>query len=555
MDMIQKPTIDEVYRILNTRPGGLLPEEVKKRSGSAGEKPDTLLRLLFWVKKVTRQFTHFFALLLWAAAALCFFVERFQPGEGMLTLGWAILLVILINGAFSFIQEFRAEKATQALKNLLPLRATVMREGSLQEIPVERLVEGDIVLLAEGDRIPADIRLVEAYNLSVNNAVLTGESDVLLRSAEPDPADTIFDAGNIVFSGTLVLSGRGRGAVFAAGSGSQFGQVARLTAAVKKTLSPLEQEIARTSRTITVIAVSVGAVFFALGLFTTGRPLWDNLLFAIGILVALVPEGLLPTVTLTLAAGSQRMARRNALVKELNSIETLGCTTVICADKTGTITENNMSVRQIWMPEESEPVRDRAYLVMGLANSLPFPAAEGEMTGDPMEVALIRSAAEYFAGFGGPPAASRLLEFGFSPERKRITIVYELAGGDGLFAAAKGAPETVLPLCRLTNDELAQINKTAAGMAGQAMRVIALACRTKGGSGGSESGLDRTEAAWEKDMQFLGLAGLVDPVRPDVPEAMAMCRAAGIRVMMITGDAAATARCRRPSRRHRALGP
>lgn len=535
MREIQALPVEQVYERLQTRPDGLNPGEVKERHTPAGEKADALGDIKGWVKKVAKQFTHFFALMLWMAAGLCFFVERFQPGEGMLTLGWTIILVIFINGAFSFTQEFRAEKAAQALKNLLPQRTKVIRAGKESDVLVDDLVEGDVVIVQEGDRVPADIRLVEANGFQVNNATLTGESDVLTRTAGPSRAESVFEADNIAFSGTLALAGRAVGVVFATGSRSQFGRVARLTTGVKKGMSPLEHEIIRVSKTLTVIALALGSVFFVLGLLT-GRSVWENLLFAIGILVAVVPEGLLPTVTLTLAVGSLRMAKRNALVKELNSIETLGCTTVICTDKTGTITENKMKVERVWLPEENQSRWDAAYLVMGLSNTLLFPGESGEGAGDPMEVAFIRAAGEYLDGAGLMPQTQRLDEYGFTPERKRMTVVYKIGGREGSMAATKGAPETVLPLCKLEPEVKERVEKAALEMAGQAMRVLALAYK---------EGDDRERkgaAFWESEMTFAGLVGLTDPIRPDVPEAVATCRTAGIRVMMITGDAAATAR-------------
>ncbi len=534
MDTIQRLAVEEVYLSLKTHPGGLAPEEAEKRQSAVKEKPDAFKLLLAWTGRVTKQFTNFFALLLWAAAALCFLIERFQPGENMLTLGWTIILVIFINGTFSFVQEYRAEKATLALKNLLPPKTKVLRSGEMAEVLVDFLVEGDIVFLQEGDMVPADIRLVETNDLKVSNATLTGESDVLTRTALPSSAGSLFEADNIVFSGTMVLAGRGKGVVFATGMKSQFGRVSLLTTEIKRSLSPLEQEIARVSRTISLIALIIGSVFFALGLLM-GKSVWENLLFAIGILVALVPEGLLPTVTLTLAAGSQRMAKRNALVKKLNSIETLGCTTVICTDKTGTITENNMRVEEVWLLEDSEEISDKAYMVMGLANSMPFSLSDEERTGDPMELALVQSAAEYYRNkAGGFPGVSRLGEFGFTPERKRLTAIYSVDGREGQFAVTKGALEVIPPLCNLSGEETERIEKAAAEMAGQAMRVIALAVK-------NDQVVREDEAAWEKDMTFLGLVGLADPIRMDVPEAVEMCHNAGIRVMMITGDMPATA--------------
>jgi sodium/potassium-transporting ATPase subunit alpha len=534
MDTIQKLAVEEVYLSQKTHPNGLNPEEVGKRLSAVSKKADMFKLLLASAGRVSKQFTHFFALVLWAAAALCFLAEYFQPGENMITLGWAIIIIILINGTFSFIQEYRAEKATQALKSLLPLKAKVLRSGEATEVPVDFLVEGDIVNLQEGDMVPADIRLVETHDLKVSNATLTGESDVLTRTALPSAAATLFEADNIVFSGTLVLAGRGRGVVFAAGSKSQFGQVSLLTTGIRRTMSPLEQEIEKGSRTISLIALGIGAVFFILGLLM-GRTVWQNMLFAIGTIVALVPEGMMPTVTLTLAAGSQRMAKRNALVKKLNAIETLGCTTVICTDKTGTITENKMRVEKVWFLNDSEEIREKAYMAMALANSIPFSLSEEDWTGDPMELALVRAAAEHYKNKAGSfPDAVRHEEFVFTPERKRMTVIYGLDEEGCMLAVTKGAVEVIPPLCNLAGEDISRVEKAAAEMAGQAMRVMALAVKT-----GGESCAD--VAAWEEDMTFLGLVGLDDPIRQDVPESVKLCHDAGIRVMMITGDMPATA--------------
>lgn len=534
MDTIQKLEIEEVYLSQKTHPQGLTPEEVGKRLSAVRKKTGIFEILLARAGSISKQFTHFFALVLWAAAALCFIAEYFQPGENMITLGWAIVAIIFINGTFSFVQEYRAEKATQALKSLLPLKAKVLRSGETTEVLVDFLVEGDIVYLQEGDIVPADIRLVETHELKVSNATLTGESDVLTRTALPSAAVTLFEADNIVFSGTLVLAGRGQGVVFAAGSKSQFGRVSLLTTEVKRTLSPLEQEIEKGSKIISLIALSIGAFFFIIGMLI-GQPIWENMLFAIGTIVALVPEGLMPTVTLTLAAGSQRMATRNALVKKLNAIETLGCTTVICTDKTGTITENNMRVEKVWLLNDNEELREKAYTVMGLANSIQFSMTEEDRAGDPMELALVRAAAEYYKNKAGSiPGATRIEEFGFTPERKRMTVVYNLSEGGGQLAVTKGAMEVMPTLCRLTGEQIKHIEEAAAEIAGQAMRVMALAVKT-GVEGGADAG------AWEDDMTFLGLVGLDDPIRSDVPEAVELCHNAGIRVMMITGDMPATA--------------
>ncbi len=239
-----------------------------------------------------------------------------------MSLGLAILAVIFINAAFTFIQEYRAEKAVEALKALLPFQVKVLREGRQLQIPARDVVPGDLFLLEAGDKVPADGRLVEANRLSVNNAPLTGESDLKSGTAEPFTGDYL-DSPNLVFAGTLTVNGSGLAVALATGMATEFGKIAHLTGSVKDDFSPLQREIQRVTRIVAIIAVTLGLSFFALG-FLIGRGFWTNFLFAIGIIIANVPEGLLPTVTLSLAMGSQRMAKRQALIKNLNSVETLG---------------------------------------------------------------------------------------------------------------------------------------------------------------------------------------------------------------------------------------
>jgi P-type E1-E2 ATPase len=276
---------------------------------------------------------------------MAFVGEALSPGEGMFNLGIALVAVVLINGSFTFYQEFRAEKAIEALQRMLAFNAVVIREGVEREVPAPDLVPGDLLKLRRGTGA-ADARLVESYELKVINAVLTGESDPLRRNAEPTDHD-LLSAENIVFSGTTVVSGSAKAVIFATGSATEFGRIADLTAEIHETLTPLQKEIAKFIKIISTIAILLGAIFFCTGLLI-GNSFWAAFIFAIGIIVANVPEGLLPTVTLTLSIGSQRMARRNALIKSLNSVETLGSTTVICTDKTGTLTQNQMTVRELY---------------------------------------------------------------------------------------------------------------------------------------------------------------------------------------------------------------
>ena len=325
----------------------LIPGPGRRRGGAAltefGPNELSPSRRISLRGKLLRQFTHFLALLLWIAALLAYLAAYLQPGEGMETLAHAIVAVIIINALFSFFQEYKAERASAALHRLLPDRVNVRRGAEMKEVHAREVVLGDLILVGEGDRIPADARLVEATFLKVDNAPLTGESEPQMRVPDADEAHALFEARNIVFAGTTVFSGSGRAVVFATGDATEFGKVARLTQEVPLHLSPLQLEIRRVTRIVTAL-VAMGLSFFFLG-HVIGRTFWENFIFAIGILVANVPEGLLPTVTLALSMASQRMARRNALVKDLPAVEALGSTTVICTDKTGTLTQNRMAVR------------------------------------------------------------------------------------------------------------------------------------------------------------------------------------------------------------------
>ena len=341
---INELTREDVFRTLVTSSQGLSGEEAGRRLAEFGPNAIQAARRRPLPLRFLGQFTHFLAVLLWIAAALSFLSEYFQPGEGMLTLGLAIVGVIVINAVFTFIQEYRAEKALEALKKLLPFTVTVRRGGRECEMPAEDVVPGDIVLIAEGDKVPADLRLVEANELRANNASLTGESEPVPRDTKPVPGDPI-NSPNIAFAGTTVVNGNGMGVVYATGMRTEFGRIAQLTGTVTPGLSPLQKEIIKATRLVAAIAGVVGLFFFALG-FIIGRSFWDNFIFAVGITVALIPEGMLPTVTLALAMGSQRMAKRNALIKTLTSVETLGSVSVICTDKTGTLTQNRMEVKE-----------------------------------------------------------------------------------------------------------------------------------------------------------------------------------------------------------------
>jgi calcium-translocating P-type ATPase len=546
---IQHLNADEALASLHSGPAGLSSNEAGRRLWEFGpnrvesvQTPPALLRLL-------KAFTHFFALLLWAAAALAFLAEGQDPGSGMATLGWAVVGVILVNGLFSAWQEHRAERAMAALQKLLPHQVKVLRDGKVRQAPVEELVPGDVLFLDGGDDVPADCRQLEAFGVRVNNATVTGEAVPQARDARPCTEDELLHSRNILLAGTSLVSGQARALVIATGLHTEFGRIAHLTQGAGEAVSPLQREIGRLSRLIALLALALGAVFFLIGR-VLGLTFWQNFLFAIGILVANVPEGLLPTVTLALAMASQRMARKNALIRHLPSVETLGAATVICTDKTGTLTQNRMAVRKLFL---SGQVHDPGERPGGLAEahrpffealSLCHTLKEGEQAGqrtalgDPLEIALVGLARAYLVQ---PAPYPRLDEVPFDSDRRRLSTVHRCPGG--LMLYTKGALEALLPLCSraragageepLTPERQQDFLRAQDALAAEGLRVLAVAYRAV------PEGYDREHL--EEGLTLAGLVGLEDPPRPEVPAAVARCREAGIRVIMVTGDHPRTA--------------
>jgi Ca2+-transporting ATPase len=476
------------------------------------------------------------ALLLWVGAVLALVA-------GMSELSVAIVVVILVNAVFSYMQQHRAEEAVAALRKLLPLRVRVRRDGEATEIASEEVVPGDVLLLAPGDRVAADAELLTADDLRLDESSLTGES----TPVAPD---------GHVFAGTYVTAGAAEARVTATGMGTRFGRIAALAQETRPDRSPLERELDHLTRLVAVLAVAIGALFFVVATLA-GMGLTSRFVFAIGVTVALVPEGLLPTVTLSLALATQRMAKCNALVRRLSSVETLGETTVICTDKTGTLTENQMTVQRVWSPVGEFAVEGAGYEPFGRFRSEgavvdPAPLAEllragllsndarlihGQdgwaVIGDPTEAALI-----VLAEKGGlrheqeAARAPRLFELPFSSERKRMTTVH-LVGRERV-AYVKGAAEVILPRTTLSQEARDEVSAAEAVMETDALRVLALARRVL------PEAADDAEAI-EQQLEFLGLVGMLDPPRPEVPDAVSRCRTAGIRIVMVTGDSGRTA--------------
>jgi potassium/sodium efflux P-type ATPase len=567
---VHKLPIHEVFRALVTTPRGLSPAEAEERLLRHGRNSIRAVRRKPLYLKFLANFTHLMAILLWTGGAMAFIGRMPQ-------LGWAIWAVIVINAVFSFCQEYRAEKAMEALRRLLPAQARVLRDGVECRIQADELVPGDVMLLGEGDLVSADGRLVEEAELRVDQSTLSGESHPPRKTADAVLQEGLSrtEFSNLVFAGTSVAAGTGKAVVFATGMGTEFGKIAHLTMGMEEDLSPLQREINRMTRIVTALAVGIGVVFFCLSVAVVHRPLNAGFIFAVGMVVAFVPEGLLPTVTLALAMGVQRMARRNALIKRLSSVETLGCCTVICTDKTGTLTQNEMTVREVWVAEhrlsvtgigyapdgeifeEGRPVGapltgdlDRLLVAGGLCNdSRLIPPDEKTGTwmvlGDPTEAALRVAARKGGVDLEVEDARlPRLRELPFESQRKRMTTIH----GDGAnrVAFVKGAPREVIALCRqlrlaggtvpLTPELKDSVLAVNDAYARKGLRVLAVAERTLSGETG-----EYASASIERDLTLLGLVAMMDPPRHEVAEAVEKCRRAGIRVIMITGDYGLTA--------------
>ncbi|MEU2348492.1 cation-transporting P-type ATPase [Modestobacter sp. NPDC049651] len=506
--------------------GGLSTAEAARRRVPGGnrlpvERPPSPVRLL------AAQLVHFFALLLWGAAVLAVV-------GGMPQLGIAIAAVVVLNGVFAFVQEYRADRAAEALRDLVPHRVTVVRDGQRQQVDAVDLVTGDLVVLEAGDRIAADLHLLDVHGLRVDESLLTGESQPV--DAEP---------GRSVYAGCFVTEGEATAAVTAVGGDTRLAGIATMTRTVERAKTPLSRELDRVVRAISLLAVGLGAVCFGAGLLL-GMPARDGFLFAVGVTVALVPEGLLPTVTLSLARSAQQLAHQHALVRRLESVETLGSTTFICTDKTGTLTQNRMAVVAVWTPAGTVAVHGSGYEPTGRVTG-PGPAVEASRelarvavlcstgrvrrtgegwtaVGDPMEAAL-----HALAGRAGVPDAQLAVptgrRFPFDPRRRRMSVV---AGG---VLCVKGAPDTVLPRCAAAPGAREEAERLAA----DGLRVLAVAERPA-----PPADVPDADTA-ERELRLLGLVALQDPPRDGVAEAIAECRRAGIAVAMVTGDAGATA--------------
>jgi Ca2+-transporting ATPase len=567
--------VADVYHALETSTEGLLLSEVETRRSLYGSNLlSQPVRQPAW-KKLVVHFTHPMALLLWGAGLLAFIAQ--QPG-----LGFVIWFVVLINSLFSFWREFRAEQTISALHQLLPAYARLIRESGEVSIPASEVVPGDVLVLAEGDNIPADARVVEEYGLRTNNSTLTGEAVPARKSADASLREGIseLERPNLIFAGTSVVSGTGKAVVYATGMLTQFGRIARLTQQVKEEPSPLSRELVKITRTLALLALSLGAIVFSVGISNLGLSPFSAFILGVATVVATLPEGLPAIVTLSLAASAQRLASMGVLVKKLSTIETLGNVSIIATDKSGTLTQNQMTVREIWVAGQRFSVSGVGYEPVGefsplAANSLLTAAALSNNSrilppsrekpnwsclGDQTEAALKVTA--FKAGLDEQDLNARyprVHELPFDARRKRMSTIHRenLNGGRGdtkEIAFIKGAPREVLQLCSsilingetipLDNTRREEILKTNDDYSRSALRVLALAqhelpARSGGRdiSSGPYYALDRVE----RDLTFLGLMAMMDPPRPEVARAVKTLSQTGIRIVMITGDYGLTA--------------
>ena len=554
-------TVEKTLERLASGPRGLTEDEATKRLQTYGPNELQARSHISPWSILLEQFKNVLIVILLLATALSAFL-----GHGVEAI--AITVIVLFAVILGFIQEYRAERAIEALREMAAPNATVIRDGREQRIPARDLVPGDLVLLATGDKVPADARLTEAINLQTVEAPLTGESAPVEKHSTALPEEQLpaADQRNMTFAGTAVTYGRGRALIVATGMATEFGKIARMLQDVDTAKTPLQKNLDRIGKSLARAAFAVVFVIVILGLFR-GQPFVEMLIFGVALAVAVVPEALPAVVTISLALGVKRMVRRNALIRRLPAVETLGSTSVICSDKTGTLTKDEMTVRRLYVDGHMIEVSgtgyepNGAFSMNGAGASISTPvsmllraaalasdarveqkngAGTWEVKGDPTEGALVVVAAK--AGLNKvdlDSQFSRVSEIPFTAETKRMTTLHETP--EGIVAYSKGAPEVIVQSCTwqltdagakpLDDARRADVLECARQMAGEALRVLAVAYKPRA-----------VVADAENEMTLLGLAGMIDPPRPEAKSAVRRCEEAGIKVIMITGDHPLTAK-------------
>jgi len=562
-------SLSEIEVTLQTdKLNGLSQEQIQRRQQEFGPNSISETGGTTWLTVLGRQFVDVLIWILIGAAVISFAI-------GETTDAITIMAIVVLNGILGFIQEWKAEQALQALRKMLSPTCRVIRQGDAVTVAAADLVPGDIVLLETGDRIPADLRLVEATNLRVDESALTGESGSVTKgTAAVEASADLAEQSSMSWMGTAVTNGRGLGAVTATGAGTQFGRIASLTNEIVTDRTPLQRKLGTLGRQLGVWAIAVSVLVVLAGL-AKGKPLVEMFMTGISLAVAVVPEGLPAVVTITLALGIRAMVKRKALLRRLQAAEALGSATVICTDKTGTLTQNQMTVQKIWLPTSAGDSSGQIIDVTGVGydpaghfehdgNVVDYrnhsellalletgqacnhavvvrDKAQWKESGEPTEAALVVAA--YKAWLDADSEKHPVEEFSFSSDRKRMTIVMQ--SGDDLTAHVKGAPEVILSRCTsvgigelrqaLTETLTQQIADACDDMADHGLRTLAIARRQLN----ADIPLDVDSV--EQELNLLGIVGIIDPPRPEVPQAVRRAYSAGIKLVMITGDAARTA--------------
>lgn len=545
---------DELFASLQVTAEGLTSAEAKAHLQRYGRNQIEFHHVRSpWLMLLT-EFMELFPLLLMAAALLAFFANHISPDEGYELIGAALLVVVVLNAIVSFIQNYKVEQMMLSFLDYIPKEVALQRDGEKVLLDAKEVVPGDILNIQEGDKIPADGVIVDASQLLLDESILTGESEPVNRQ----PLDGVVCDGCLARSGATVLKGNARMLVTRTGRSTSLGSISELSQSVQRDLTPMQLELQNFVRKITWLALGIGLVFFLIG-FVIGNTFWTNLIFAIGIIVANVPEGLLPTVTLALTQASVRMGKNNAVIKHILSVETLGSTTVICTDKTGTLTRNSLHVETLFLDmqevdadrfdqvEENAAIRP-AMEIMALCNDVISANHNGNghggenggvngsrFRGDPTEIAMARFSEHYDGGFDAIRSRFELLHSRtFDSGSRFMSMTYRTQGGT-CYLTAKGAPDVMIQRCTqihheglvrpLHDGEREFLASQAKVYATQGMRVLALAYGV----------VEEAEAEVES-LVFVGLVAMVDPPRPEVPAAVAACKSAGIRIIVMSGD-------------------
>ena len=531
------------FQELDSSPDGLQTDEAARRLERDGRnrlqeaKKDSLVKRFF----AQMADPMIFILL---AAALVSGVTSFYAGESFADV-CIILVVVLVNSALGVFQESKAEKAIEALQELSAAQSRVLRGGTVTVVPSEELVAGDVILLEAGDAVPADARIIECASLKTEEAALTGESVPVTKQSEALGADVpLGDRTNMVYLGSSVAYGRARAVVTATGMNTEMGHIADALTQTREGKTPLQRKLAQLSKTLTVLVLVICALIFGVGVLRagalTGAVALDSFMIAVSLAVAAIPEGLAAVVTIVLSIGVTNMSRRGAVIRKLTAVETLGCAQIICSDKTGTLTQNKMTVVESWGGDTALLAR-----VMALCSDAEYNSEAGQAVGEPTECALVNWAAQQGLEKGAMQAAEpRVGEAPFDSDRKMMSTVHQTEGG--FVQYTKGAPDEILKVCDtvlvdgkavpLTEARRQEIVEANRAMTQKALRVLAGATRRH-----DAQPADCLPAALEQGLCFVGLTGMIDPVRPEVVDAIAACRSAGIRPIMITGDHVDTA--------------